>query len=50
MISAGVMAYKEHNPPKNVLERINSMKLYHTGSIEIPEPDIYRGRKNADFG
>ena len=26
------------------------MKLYHTGSIEIPEPDIYRGRKNADFG
>ncbi len=26
------------------------MKLYHTGSTEIRDPDIYRGRKNADFG
>lgn len=26
------------------------MKLYHTSKIEIREPDIYRGRKNADFG
>lgn len=26
------------------------MKLYHTGKIEIPEPDIHHGRKNADFG
>ena len=26
------------------------MKLYHTGSEVIPEPDIRRGRKNADFG
>ena len=26
------------------------MKLYHTGNAEIREPDIARGRKNADFG
>lgn len=26
------------------------MKLYHTGYQEIKEPDIYYGRKNADFG
>ena len=26
------------------------MKLYHAGRDEIREPDIYRGRKNADFG
>ena len=26
------------------------MTVYHTGSIEIKEPDIYFGRKNADFG
>ena len=26
------------------------MKLYHTGNVEIRDPDIYRGRKNADFG
>lgn len=26
------------------------MKLYHTGSVEIPTPDIRHGRKNADFG
>ncbi len=26
------------------------MKLYHTGSAEIRNPDIRRGRKNADFG
>ena len=26
------------------------MKLYHTGPLEIREPDIRRGRKNADFG
>ena len=26
------------------------MKLFHTGETEIREPDIYRGRKNADFG
>ena len=27
-----------------------AMKLYHTGREEIREPDIRRGRKNADFG
>lgn len=26
------------------------MRLYHTGYLEIPEPDIHYGRKNADFG
>ena len=26
------------------------MRLYHTGSAEIREPDVRRGRKNADFG
>ncbi len=26
------------------------MKLYHTSDVEIREPDLYRGRKNADFG
>ena len=26
------------------------MKLYHAGKEEIRELDIYRGRKNADFG
>ena len=26
------------------------MKLYHTGTDEIRVPDIFRGRKNADFG
>lgn len=26
------------------------MKLYHTSNTEIRNPDIYRGRKNADFG
>lgn len=26
------------------------MKLYHTSNVEIQNPDIYRGRKNADFG
>ena len=26
------------------------MKLYHTGQVEIREPDLRRGRKNADFG
>ncbi len=26
------------------------MKLYHTGNIEIPAPDIRHGRVNADFG
>ncbi len=26
------------------------MKLYHTGKEEIREPDLRRGRKNADFG
>ena len=26
------------------------MKLFHTGKTEIRVPDIYRGRKNADFG
>ena len=24
--------------------------LYHVGLFEIKEPDIYHGRKNADFG
>lgn len=26
------------------------MRLYHTGFEEIREPDVHRGRKNADFG
>lgn len=26
------------------------MRLYHTSDREIKHPDIYRGRKNADFG
>lgn len=26
------------------------MKLYHAGKEEIRKPDLYRGRKNADFG
>ena len=26
------------------------MRLYHTSNVEIREPDIHRGRKNADFG
>ena len=26
------------------------MCLYHTAYLEIPDPDIYHGRKNADFG
>ena len=26
------------------------MKLYHTGNQVIRDPDIYLGRKNADFG
>ena len=26
------------------------MKLYHTGTVEIPLPDIRHGRVNADFG
>jgi len=26
------------------------MKLYHVSFFRIPEPDIRRGRKNADFG
>lgn len=26
------------------------MRLYHTGTLEIPAPDIRRGRRNADFG
>ena len=26
------------------------MKLYHTGFEVIREPDVHRGRKNADFG
>ncbi len=26
------------------------MKLYHTSKVEIKEPDIHRGRANADFG
>lgn len=26
------------------------MKLFHTGTSEIREPDITHGRKNADFG
>ncbi len=26
------------------------MRLYHTGSAVIPEPDVRRGRRNADFG
>ena len=26
------------------------MKLFHTGTVEIRDPDIRRGRKNADFG
>ena len=26
------------------------MKLYHTGKMIIRDPDLTRGRKNADFG
>ena len=26
------------------------MRLYHTGKLEIRDPDIRHGRKNADFG
>ena len=26
------------------------MKVYHTSQVEIQIPDIYHGRKNADFG
>ena len=26
------------------------MRLYHTGNAQIREPDLFRGRKNADFG
>ncbi|MBQ9010095.1 MAG: DUF3990 domain-containing protein [Clostridia bacterium] len=26
------------------------MLLFHSGLVEIRNPDIYRGRKNADFG
>ncbi len=26
------------------------MRLYHTGTVVIQSPDIYRGRVNADFG
>ncbi len=26
------------------------MKLFHTGNLEIPDPDIHHGRVNADFG
>ncbi len=26
------------------------MKLFHAGYVEIKNPDIHRGRKNADFG
>ncbi len=26
------------------------MKVFHAGYVEIPSPDIHRGRKNADFG
>lgn len=29
---------------------MNFMKLYHTSSLELKNPDIYYGRKNADFG
>lgn len=26
------------------------MRLYHTGLLEIPAPDVHYGRENADFG
>ncbi|MBQ1368748.1 MAG: DUF3990 domain-containing protein [Firmicutes bacterium] len=26
------------------------MRLFHTSNMEIWEPDVVRGRKNADFG
>lgn len=26
------------------------IKVFHTGYEEIKEPDVYRGRKNADLG
>ncbi len=26
------------------------MRLFHTSNMEIQEPDVVRGRKNADFG
>ena len=28
----------------------SGVKLYHTGAVEIPAPDIRHGRVNADFG
>lgn len=29
---------------------MNKIILYHVGLFEIKEPDVYHGRKNADFG
>ena len=29
---------------------VKKMRLYHTGHMEIRNPDIHRGQKNADFG
>lgn len=29
---------------------MNCLTLYHTSRIEIRDPDIFTGRKNADFG
>ena len=28
----------------------NLLKLYHTGSLELKQPDVNYGRRNADFG
>ena len=32
------------------MDTYTKMHLYHTSSVEIRKPDIYHGRKNADFG
>lgn len=29
---------------------VKNMLLYHTGYQEIKSPDVFYGRKNADFG
>ncbi len=33
----------------DIMNTKNVLKLYHTGFLEIKEPDVNYGRKNADF-
>ena len=33
-----------------MMETVKVMTLYHSGFAEIRNPDLHRGRKNADFG